>query len=83
MVWISDLQRKTLLLLDSLIEKGLSFDEVWWELQKRGYRFEGERRNGYDIKTKFYLKDSNGQPSFVWLRKRKNGKATWETIKIS
>lgn len=83
MVFINDLQRKTLLLLEELINAGKTFDEVWWALQSKGYRFEGERRNGYDIKTKFYLLDKDGNGSFVWLKKRRNGLASWETIKIS
>ena len=82
MIWISDLQRKTLLLLDDLINQGKTFDEIWWELQKRGYRFQGERHNGYDIKTRFYLVSENGEPSFVYLIKRRNGLAKWESIRI-
>jgi hypothetical protein len=83
MVFINDLQRKTLLLVDSLINEGKTFNEIWWALQEEGYLFEGERRNGYDIKTRFYLKDSQGNPSFVWLKKRRNGLAYWETIKLT
>ena len=69
--------------INDLIEQGKTFNEIWWVLQEKGYRFEGERHNGYDIKTKFYLKDKDGNGSFVWLRKRRNGLAYWETIKIS
>ena len=83
MIYINDLQRKTLLLVDGLIGQGKNFNGIWWVLQEKGYRFEGERRNGYDIKTKFYLKDANGNGSFVWLKKRRNGLASWETIKLS
>lgn len=83
MIWINDLQRKTLLFIDDLINQGKTFNEIWWALQEKGYRFQGERRNGYDIKTRFYLVDENGQPSFVYLIKRRNGLASWETIKIS
>lgn len=83
MIYINDLQRKTLLLVDGLIGQGKNFNEIWWVLQEKGYHFEGERRNGYDIKTKFYLKDTNGNGSFVWLKKRRNGLASWETIKLS
>ena len=83
MIYINDLQRETLLLVNDLIEQGKTFNEIWWVLQEKGYRFEGERHNGYDIKTKFYLKDKDGNGSFVWLRKRRNGLAYWETIKIS
>ena len=82
MVFINDLQRETLMLLDRLIDEGKNFNEVWWALQSKGYRFQGERRNGYDIKTRFYLL-KDGKPSFVWLKKRRNGLATWETIKLS
>ncbi len=83
MVWISDLQRETLLLVDKLINEGKTFNEIWWVLQEKGYHFMGERRNGYNIKTLFKLYDSNGQYSFVDLRKRRNELAYWETIKIS
>ena len=83
MVWINDLQKETLLFVNDLVEQGKTFNEIWWALQEKGYIFEGERHNGYDIKTKFYLKDANGNGSFVWLRKRRNGLAYWETIKIS
>ena len=82
-MWINALQKQTLLLVNQLIDEGKSFDEIWSVLQEKGYRFEGERRNGYDIKTRFYLKDAEGNGSFVWLRKRRNGKAYWETIKLS
>lgn len=83
MVYINDLQKKTLLLVDKLISEGKSFNEIWSILQDKGYRFEGERHNGYDIKTKFYLRDKDYNGSFVWLRKRRNGLAYWETIRIS
>ena len=83
MVYISDLQKQTLILVNDLIEQGKTFDEIWWTLQEKGYHFMGERRNGYDIKTLFRLYDSNGQYSFVDLRKRRNGLAYWETIRIS
>ena len=83
MVGINDLQRETLLLVDNLVNEGKTFNEIWWILQEKGYRFQGERRNGYDIKTRFRLCDSNGNYSFVDLKKRRNGLATWETYRIS
>jgi len=87
MIYISDLQRETLLLVDDLINKGKTFNEIWWALQEQGYIFRGERRNGYDIKTLFQLCKMNEagrvEYSFVDLRKRRNGLAYWETYKIS
>lgn len=82
MVWISDLQRKTLLLIDKLVSEGKTFNEIWSILQDMGYRFRGERRNGYDIKTRFGLCDKDFNYSFVDLIKRRNGLATWESVRI-
>lgn len=82
MVFISQLQKETLLKVNDLINEGKTFDEIWWELQKSGYDFIVEGKNGYFSKTHTKLYKDN-QYSFVELVKRRNGKATWETWKIS
>ena len=60
-----------------------TFSEIWDILSNKGYKFRGEVHNGYAIKTKFQLCDMDGNYSFVDLIKRRNGLASWETIKIS
>ena len=82
MIYINDLQKETLLMVNDLIEQGKTFNEICWALQEKGYYFMGERHNGYDIKTLFKIYKDN-KYSFVDLRKRRNGLAYWETIKIS
>jgi len=84
MVWISDLQRETLLLVDNLISEGKTYEEIkriLWE--DKGYTLRVTSKNGYIPKTIVELCDSKGNYSFVDLRKRRNGLATWETIRIS
>lgn len=83
MVFINKLQQQTLLLVDKLIEEKKTFSEIWTILSDKGYRFRGEVHNGYAIKTKFQLCDKDGNYSFVDLIKRRNGLASWETIKLS
>ena len=83
MVFITELQQQTLLLVDKLIEEKKTFSEIWTILSDKGYRFRSEVHNGYTIKTKFQLCDKNGNYSFVDLIKRRNGLASWETIKLS
>ena len=83
MIFISELQQQTLLLVDKLIEEKKTFDEIWTILSNKGYLFRSEVHNGYAIKTKFQLCDKDGEYSFVDLIKRRNGLASWESIKIS
>ena len=83
MIYINKLQRETLLLVDKLIEEKKTFSEIEDILYDKGYRFRVEVHNGYTIKTKFQLCDKDGNYSFVDLIKRRNGLATWETIKLS
>ena len=87
MVWLSNLQKETLLLVDKMIEENKTFDEIVWKLQEEKYYFKCETKNGYTKKSLFmiYKDDKNGKEeySFVDLKRRRNGLAYWETIKIS
>ena len=87
MIFLSNLQKETLLLVDDLISKNKNHDEIMEKLRKEKYEFIKEIKNGYMSKTKtsLYKRDENGklENSFVDLIKRKNGLASWETWRIS
>ena len=92
MVFVSELQRKTLMLIDDLIEQGKTFEEIEDFLQNNGYSLAIPIKNGYTSKTirKVYKKmwDADAYVmkkdyTFVDLRKRRNGLAYWETIRLS
>ena len=87
MIWISDLQRETLLLVDSMIQENKTHREIIDKLLEENYEFRVEVKNGYASKTKIELCKRNNEGkieySFVDLIKRKNGLAWWETIKLS
>ena len=94
MIYLSDLQRETLLLVDKMIEENKTFDEIQNYLYDNNYIFSKEVKNGYRSKTRFsiekiihYKKDNQEyikyENTFVDLIKRRNGLAYWETIKIS
>ena len=94
MVWLSDLQRETLLKVDEMINENKTFDEIQNYLYDNNYIFSQEVKNGYRSKTRFsiekiihYKKDNQEyikyENTFVDLIKRRNGLAYWETIKIS
>lgn len=87
MIFLSNLQKETLLLVDDLISKNKNHDEIMEKLRKEKYEFIKEIKNGYMSKTKtsLYKRDENGklENSFVDLIKRKNGLANWETWRIS
>lgn len=94
MIYLSDLQRETLLLVDKMIEENKTFDEIQNYLYDNDYIFSQEVKNGYRSKTRFsiekiihYTKDNQKymkyENTFVDLIKRRNGLAYWETIKIS
>lgn len=94
MIWLSDLQKETLLKVNDMIEQNKTFDEIQNYLYDNDYIFSQQVKNGYRSKTRFsiekivhytknnqeYMKYEN---TFVDLIKRKNGLAYWETIKIS
>ncbi len=82
MVFVSELQRETLLLVDKLIEQNKTHDEIANILYNKGYSLYKKIKNGYMSKTRTEI-EKNGEYSFVTLIKRKNGLANWETIKLS
>lgn len=82
MIWLSALQKEVLLLVDKLVEEKKTYNEITDILYEHGYMYVVETRNGYTSKTtrKIY----KGQEySFVDIKKKKNGLAYWETIRIS
>ena len=94
MIYLSDLQKETLMLVDNMIEENKTFKEITDYLYNNGYIFSQEVKNGYRSKTRFsiekiinYKKDNQEymkyENTFVDLIKRKNGLAYWETIKLS
>jgi 23S rRNA-/tRNA-specific pseudouridylate synthase len=91
MVYLSNLQKETLLLVDKMINENKTYEEICNYLYKNDYTFRVEVKNGYASKTKFeivkMIKDKNGnikeEYTFVDLIKRRNGLAYWETIKLS
>lgn len=83
MIYISKLQEIVLKFVDRLINEGLSFDEIIDRLDQNNYILRCNIHNGYMSKTKFEIcNKDNGEYSFVDLKKRRNGKADWETIRI-
>lgn len=94
MIYLSDLQKETLMLVDNMIEENKTFKEITDYLYNNGYIFSQEVKNGYRSKTRFsiekiihYKKDNQEymkyENTFVDLIKRKNGLAYWETVKLS
>ena len=94
MIYLSDLQKETLMLVDNMIEENKTFKEITDYLYNNGYIFSQEVKNGYRSKTRFsiekiihYKKDNQEymkyENTFVDLIKRKNGLPYWETIKLS
>lgn len=91
MIYLSDLQKETLLKIDDMIEKNKTFEEIEDWLYKNDYIFSIKVKKGYKSKTKFtiekIIRDKEKQTikfesTFVSLIKRRNGLAYWETIKI-
>jgi len=94
MIWLSELHKETLLLVDKMINEGKTFEEIQDYLYNNDYIFSQEIVNGYRSKTKYSIekitreiKDGHTyihyENSYVDLIKRRNGLAYWETIKIS
>ena len=80
MVFLSELQQKTLLLLDELIKQKTSYEDITKILLfKYNYDFIKEIKNGYMSKTKTKLYKNN-ENSFITLIKKRNGLADWETF---
>ena len=94
MIYLSELQKETLLLVDDMINKNFTFEDIERYLYNHDYIFSQEIKNGYRSKTKFTIEkktryEKDGQTyihyenSYVDLIKRRNGLAYWETYKIS
>ena len=91
MVYISELQKQSLLIVDKMIEENKTFEEIERYLYNNDYMFRVEVKNGYASKTHFEIvkiirnQDNTikEEYSFVDLIKRRNGFAFWETIKLS
>ena len=68
MVFISNLQKETLLKVDEMINENKTFEEISNYLYKNDYMFRVEVKNGYASKTKFeivkMIKDENGKSCF-------------------
>lgn len=86
MFYISDLQRETLELVDSLINENKTHNEIIKILYDNGYELRVPTKNGYTSKTRIDLfkEDKHGEmeDSFVTVIKRKNGLASWETLRL-
>ena len=84
MIMISQEQRNVLEIVDKMINEEKTFEEISNYLYNNGYVFRVETRNGYTSKTRFEICTSNDMKfTFVDLIKRRNGKAYWETYRIS
>ena len=91
MVFLNNLHKETLLLVDKMIEEKKTFEEIENYMYANGYIFSVETKNGYTSKTKFSiekvieLEDNRMkyESTFVDLIKRRNGLAYWETINLS
>jgi hypothetical protein len=82
MIYIHDLQRETLKEADNLINEGKSYDEILHHFFDKKYCLRVPHgANGQPLKTivKLY---KDGVYSFVDIRKKRNGGATWETVKL-
>ena len=83
MIYLHDLQRDTLKEADNVINEGKSYEEILRYFFDLGYQLRAPHgANGQPLKsiTQLY---KNGVYSFVDIRKRRNGGAIWETVKIS
>lgn len=86
MFYISGLQKETLELVDSLINENKTYNEIIKILYDNGYELRVPTKNGYTSKTRIDLfkEDKQGkmEDSFVTVIKRKNGLASWETLRL-
>lgn len=93
-MFISDLQKETLEIVDKMIEENKTFNEIRDYLYNHKYMFIVETKNGYTSKTRFsiekivhYTKDNQEymkyENTFVDLIKRRNGLAYWETYRLN
>ena len=82
-MFVSQLQKDTLSIVDEMINENKTFDEIVWKLQEKGYYFmiEGNRKTLFKIYKDTERKEQ--EYSFVDLKKRRNGLAYWETFRLS
>ena len=81
MIYISDDQKKVLNLIDEAINRGESFEAIGRALYDAGYSLVCAQNGRYISKTSNIIYKGK-QSTFVYLIKRKNGLATWSTIRI-
>ena len=83
MIYVDELQKITLKLVDDLINENKTFDEISRILFDKGYILRAPiLSNGQPSKSKINLCNKKGEYSFVDLIKRRNGLATWQTVRL-
>lgn len=87
MVWLSDLQKETLLLVDNMISENKTFEEISSYLYANDYIFSVRNNSKKTFRIEKIIRNEDNtikyENSFVDLIKRRNGLAYWETIKLS
>ena len=88
MVWLSNLQKDTLFLVDKMITENKTFEEISNYLYNNDYIFsvKNNSKKTFRIEKIIRNKENNTieyENTFVDLIKRRNGLASWETIKLS
>lgn len=81
LVYVSQLQQDTLEKVMKMCDDGMSFVDVWFEMQEDGYDLKCYSRNhkkGSDMPTRGMLYKNN-EFSFVTIINGKDGKCSWET----
>lgn len=83
MIYMHDLQRETLKEADELINGGRTYNEIIEHFFNIGYQLRAPHgANGQPLKSVTMLY-KNGVYSFVDIKKKRNGGAIWETVKLS
>ena len=80
-VYVSQLQQDTLEKVMKMCDDGMSFVDVWFEMQEDGYDLKCYSRNhkkGRDMPTRGMLYKNN-EFSFVTIINGKDGKCSWKT----
>ena len=83
MIFISEEQRQVLQLVNDRIDKNKTYFEIMQELSDLGYRLRVECKGSYIPKSYVEIVSKDNLSTFVWLHKKRNGLAYWETIKLS
>jgi hypothetical protein len=83
MIYMHDLHRETLKEADELINGGKTYNEIIEHFFNIGYQLRAPHgANGQPLKS-FTMLYKNGAYSFVDIKKKRNGGAIWETVKLS